>query len=140
MNSEIPKEVFYAKREEVEIKITEFEKVLIKHGNVKETTEEDVADRLRSLTELLEQGLELENGEFAETDIDRYVHGIKVHEEHFEWILNLRIGAEEANTVDNSVYFGTIAVTPDEQRSWFKAHSAWSKSNKYKDLQVKIYI
>jgi hypothetical protein len=31
-------------------------------------------------------------------------------------------------------------VTPDEQRKWFKVHPAWSKSNKYKDLEARIYI
>ncbi|PXV93797.1 DNA invertase Pin-like site-specific DNA recombinase [Lachnotalea glycerini] len=141
MNNEIPKEVFYAKREEVESKIAELERLLIQYGDIKEATAEDVADKLKNLTQVLEQGLELENGEFPENAINKYVYGVKVYEEHFEWILNLQVGAEEeADHVDTPVYFKTITVTPDDQRRWFKAHPAWSKSNKYEDLKVKIYI
>lgn len=39
-----------------------------------------------------EQGLVLKDGEFTEDDIDKYVYGVRVYEDHFEWILNLKIG------------------------------------------------
>jgi hypothetical protein len=29
---------------------------------------------------------------------------------------------------------------PDDEREWFKAHSDWSKSNKYVELEARIYI
>ena len=141
MNNEIPKEVFYAKREGVEGKIIEFERLLLQYGDVKETTAEDMEEKRKNLTRLLKRGVELEDGEFPENVIDKHVYGVKVYCDHFEWILNLRLDAEgEADDVDDPVYLKTITVTPDEQRSWFKAHPAWSKSNKYEDLEVKIYI
>lgn len=30
-----------------------------------------------------------EDGEFTESDIDKYVTGVRVYEDHFEWLLNL---------------------------------------------------
>lgn len=141
MNNEIPKEVFYRKQTEVEEKITELERLLIQYQDVKEATDDDVADKLKNLKRLLEQGLVLENGEFTEADIDKYVYGVRVYEDHFEWILNLKIGAGgELDTIGSPVFFKTITVTPDEERAWFKAHPQWSKSNKYEDLEVRIYI
>lgn len=98
-------------------------------------------DKLRNLSKLLEQGVELENGEFSESVIDRYVYGVQVSKDFFEWVLNLKVGAGgESDTVGTPVYFKTITVTPEDERRWFKAHPAWSKSNKYEDLKVKVYI
>lgn len=103
--------------------------------------DDDVADKLKNLKRLLEQGLVLENGEFTEADIDKHVYGVRVYEDHFEWILNLKIGAGgELDTIGSPVFFKTITVTPDEERAWFKAHPQWSKSNKYENLEVRIYI
>ena len=38
------------------------------------------------------------------------------------------------------IYFKTVTVTPDDEREWFKAHPQWSKSNKYAELEARIYI
>lgn len=36
--------------------------------------------------------------------------------------------------------FKTVTVTPDDERAWFKEHPKWSKSNKYVELEARIYI
>ena len=141
MNNEIQKEVFYRKQMEVEGKIAELERLLIQYQDVKAATDEDVVDKLKNLKKLLEQGLVLENGEFTEADIDRYVYGVRVYEDHFEWIMNLKVGAEgELDTIGSPVLFKTITVTPDDERAWFRAHPQWSKTNKYAELEIRIYI
>lgn len=141
MNNEIPKEVFYRKQMEVERKIAELEQQLLQFQDVKAATEEDVSTKRKDLKKLLEQGLVLENGEFTEADIDKYVYGIRVYEDHFEWMLNLKTDAGgELDSMGSPVYFTTITVTPDDERAWFKAHTQWSKSNKYAELEVRIYI
>ena len=33
-----------------------------------------------------------------------------------------------------------ITVTPDDERAWFKKHPQWSKSNRYAELEVWIFI
>ena len=141
MNNEIPKEIFYRKQMEVEGKIAELERLLIQYQDVKAATDEDVVDKLKNLKRLLERGLVLENGEFTEDDIDKYVYGVRVYEDHFEWILNLKVGAGgELDTIGSPVFFKTITVTSDDERAWFRAHPQWSKSNKYEELEVRIYI
>lgn len=141
MNNEIQKEVFYRKQMEVEGKIAELERRLIQYQDVKAATDEDVVDKLKNLKKLLEQGLVLENGEFTEADIDRYVYGVRVYEDHFEWIMNLKVGAGgELDTIGSPVFFKTITVTPDDERAWFRAHPQWSKTNKYAELEIRIYI
>ena len=114
---------------------------MLQFQDVKAATEEDVSTKRKDLKKLLEQGLVLENGEFTEADIDKYVYGIRVYEEHFEWMLNLKTDAGgELDSMGSPVYFTTITVTPDDERVWFKAHPQWSKSNKYAELEVRIYI
>ena len=39
-----------------------------------------------------------------------------------------------------AVYFTKLTVTPDDERAWFKMHPQWSKSNKYAELEVWIFI
>lgn len=141
MNNEIPKEVFYRKQTEVEQRIAELERQMAQYQDVKAATDEDVSDKLKNLKKLLEQGLVLKDGEFTEDDIDKYVYGVRVYEDHFEWILNLKIGAGgELDSIGSPIFFKTIIVTQDEERAWFKAHPKWSKSNKYEELEVRIYI
>lgn len=84
MNNEISKEVFYTKSEEVENKIGELESSLLQYQNIQEVTEEDMTDKLSNLSKLLAQGVELENGEFSKSAIDKYVYGVKVTEDSFE--------------------------------------------------------
>ncbi len=141
MNNEIPKEVFYRKQIEVERKIAELEQQLLQFQDVKAATDKDVSTKLKNLKNLMEQGFVLENGEFTETDIDKHVYGIRVFEDHFEWMLNLKTDAGgELDSIGSPIYFKTIIVTPDDERAWFKAHPQWSKSNKYTKLEVRIYI
>lgn len=118
MNNEIPKEIFYRKQMEVEGKIAELERLLIQYQDVKAATDEDVVDKLKNLKRLLERGLVLENGEFTEYDIDKYVYGVRVYEDHFEWIMNLKVEAGgELDTIGSPVFFKTITVTPEDERS-----------------------
>lgn len=141
MNNEIPKEVFYRKQTEVEQRMAELERQIAQYQDVKAATDEDVSDKLKNLKKLLEQGLVLRDGEFTEEDIDKYVYGVRVYEDYFEWILNLKIGAGgELDNIGSPIFFKTIMVTQDEERAWFKAHPQWSKSNKYEELEVRIYI
>ena len=141
MNNEIPKEVFYRKQIEVERKIAELEQQLLQFQDVKAATDKDVSTKLKNLKNLMEQGFVLENGEFTETDIDKHVYGIRVFEDHFEWMLNLKTDAGgELDSIGSPIYFKTIIVTPDDERAWFKAHPQWSKSNKYTELKIKVYI
>ena len=59
----------------------------------------------------------------------------------FEWLLNLspdaRGGLDDAGS---PVYFKKITVTPDDERAWFRKHPQWSKSNRYAELEVWIFI
>ena len=38
------------------------------------------------------------------------------------------------------VYFKKITVTPDDERAWFRKHPQWSKSNRYAEMEVWIFI
>ena len=82
-----------------------------------------------------------EDGEFSEEEMDKYVSGVRVYEDRFEWLLNLSPDAGGGlDDAGSPVYFKKITVTPDDEREWFKAHSDWSKSNKYVELEARIYI
>ena len=141
MNNEIPKEVFSRKQQEVEQKIRELEQQMMQYRDVKPATEEDVSGKLEALRRLMAQFTMPEDGEFAESDIDKYVTGVRVYEDHFEWLLNLDTDTRgELDDAGSPVYFKKITVTPDDERAWFKTHSQWSKSNKYVELEARIYI
>ena len=141
MNNEIPKEVFSRKQQEVEQKIKELEQQMLQYRDVKPATEADVNGKLEALRRLMEQFSMPENGEFTESDLDKYVTGVRVYEDHFEWLLNLDTDTRgELDDAGSPVYFKKITVTPDDEREWFKAHSDWSKSNKYVELEARIYI
>ena len=141
MNNEIPKEVFSRKQQEVEERIKELEQQMLQYRDVKPATEADVNGKLEALRRLMEQFSMPEDGEFTESDLDRYVTGVRVYEDHFEWLLNLDTDTHgEPDDAGSPVYFRKITVTPDDEREWFKAHSDWSKSNKYVELEARIYI
>jgi len=89
MNNEIPKEVFSRKQQEVEQRIKELEQQMMQYCDIKPATEADVNGKLESLRRLMEQFSMPEDGEFTESDIDKYVTGVRVYEDHFEWLLNL---------------------------------------------------
>ncbi len=141
MNNEIPKEVFSRKQQEVEKKIAELEQQMMQYGDVKPATEADVSGKLENLQRLMEQPPVPEDGEFSEEDIDKYVFGVRVYEDRFEWLLNLSPEARgELDDAGSPVYFTKLTVTPDDERAWFKMHPQWSKSNKYAELEAWIYI
>ncbi|MDE7176857.1 MAG: recombinase family protein [Lachnospiraceae bacterium] len=141
MNNEIPKEVFSRKQQEVEQKIRELEQQMMQYRDVKPATEADVSGKLEALRRLMAQFTMPEDGEFTESDIDKYVTGVRVYEDHFEWLLNLDTNTRgELDDAGSPVYFKKITVTPDDERAWFKTHSQWSKSNKYAELEARIYI
>ena len=141
MNNEIPKEVFSRKQQEVEKKIAELEQQMMQYGDVKPATEADVSGKLENLQRLMGQPPVPEDGEFSESDIDKYVFGVRVYEDRFEWLLNLSPEARgELDDAGSPVYFTKLTVTPDDERAWFKMHPQWSKSNKYVELEAWIYI
>ena len=141
MNNEIPREVFSRKQQEVEKKIAELEQQMMQYGDVKPATEADVSGKLENLHRLMEQPPVPEDGEFSEEDIDKYVFGVRVYEDRFEWLLNLSPEARgELDDAGSPVYFTKLTVTPDDERAWFKMHPQWSKSNKYVELEAWIYI
>ena len=141
MNNEIPREVFSRKQQEVEKKIAELEQQMMQYGDVKPATEADVSGKLDGLRRLMEQPPLPEDGEFSEEDIDKYVFGVRVYEDRFEWLLNLSPEARgELDDAGSPVYFTKLTVTPDDERAWFRMHPQWSKSNKYAELEAWIYI
>ena len=141
MNNEIPKEVCSRKQQEVEQRIKELEQQMAQYRDVKPATEADVNGKLEALKRLMEQFSMPEDGEFTESDIDKYVFGVRVYEDHFEWLLNLNPDARgELDDAGSPVYFKKLTVTPDDERAWFKAHPQWSKSNRYAELEARIYI
>ena len=141
MNNEIPREVFGRKQQEVEKKIAELEQQMMQYGDVKPATEADVSGKLENLRRLMGQPPVPGDGEFSEEDIDKYVFGVRVYEDRFEWLLNLSPEARgELDDAGSPVYFTKLTVTPDDERAWFRMHPQWSKSNKYAELEAWIYI
>ena len=141
MNNEIPKEVFSRKQQEVGEKIAELEKRMAQYGDVEPATEADVSGKLENLRRLMEQFTMPEDGEFSEEQMDKYVSGVRVYEDRFEWLLNLSPDAGGGlDDAGSPVYFKKITVTPDDERAWFKKHPQWSKSNRYAELEVWIFI
>ena len=141
MNNEIPKEVFSRKQQEVGERIAELEQRMAQYGDVEPATEADVSGKLENLQRLMGQPPVPEDGEFSESDIDKYVFGVRVYEDRFEWLLNLSPEARgELDDAGSPVYFTKLTVTPDDERAWFKMHPQWSKSNKYVELEAWIYI
>ncbi len=114
---------------------------MMQYGDVKPITETDVSGKLDGLRRLMEQPPVPEDGEFSEEDIDKYVFGVRVYEDRFEWLLNLSPEARgELDDAGSPVYFTKLTVTPDDERAWFRMHPQWSKSNKYAELEAWIYI
>ena len=141
MNNEIPREVFSRKQQEVEKKIAELEQQMMQYGDVKPATEADVSGKLDGLQRLMGQFTMPEDGEFSEEEMDKYVSGVRVYEDRFEWLLNLNPDAcGELDDAGSPVYFTKLTVTPDDERAWFKKHPQWSKSNRYAELEVWIFI
>ena len=141
MNNEIPREVFGRKQQEVEKKIAELEQQMMQYGDVKPATEADVSGKLENLQRLMGQSAMPEDGEFSEEEMDKYVSGVRVYEDRFEWLLNLSPDAGGGlDDAGSPVYFKKITVTPDDERAWFRKHPQWSKSNRYAELEVWIFI
>lgn len=140
MNNEIPKEVFSRKQQEVGEKIAELEQRMAQYGDVEPATEADVSGKLENLR-LMGQFSMPEDGEFSEEEMDKYVSGVRVYEDRFEWLLNLSPDAGGGlDDAGSPVYFKKITVTPDDERAWFRKHPQWSKSNRYAELEAWIFI
>ena len=74
-------------------------------------------------------------------EMDKYVSGVRVYEDRFEWLLNLSPDAGGGlDDAGSPVYFKKITVTPDDERAWFRKHPQWSKSNRYAELEAWIFI
>ena len=141
MNNEIPKEVFSRKQQEVGEKIAELEQQMMQYGDVEPATEADVSGKLENLQRLMGQFSMPEDGEFSEEEMDKYVSGVRVYEDRFEWLLNLSPDAGGGlDDAGSPVYFKKITVTPDDERAWFRKHPQWSKSNRYAELEAWIFI
>ena len=141
MNNEIPKEVFSRKQQEVGERIAELEQRMAQYGDVEPATEADVSGKLENLQRLMGQFSMPEDGEFSEEEMDKYVSGVRVYEDRFEWLLNLSPDAGGGlDDAGSPVYFKKITVTPDDERAWFRKHPQWSKSNRYAELEAWIFI
>ena len=106
MNNEIPKEVFSRKQQEVGERIAELEQRMAQYGDVKPATEADVSGKLENLQRLMGQPPVPEDGEFSEEQMDKYVSGVRVYEDRFEWLLNLSPDARgELDDAGSPVYF-----------------------------------
>ncbi len=113
MNNEIPKEVFSRKQQEVGERIAELEQRMAQYGDVEPATEADVSGKLENLQRLMGQFSMPEDGEFSEEEMDRYVSGVRVYEDRFEWLLNLSPDAGGGlDDAGSPVYFKKIMVTP----------------------------
>ena len=62
---------------------------MMQYRDVNPATEADVNGKLKALRRLMEQFSMPEDGEFTESDLDKYVTGVRFYEGHFEWLLNL---------------------------------------------------
>ena len=117
------------------------EQRIAQYGDVEPATEADVSGKLENLRRLMGQSAMPEDGEFSEEEMDRYVSGVRVYEDRFEWLLNLSPDAGGGlDDAGSPVYFKKITVTPDDERAWFRKHPQWSKSNRYAELEVWIFI
>ncbi len=115
--------------------------MMAQYGDVEPATEADVSGKLENLQRLMGQSAMPEDGEFSEGEMDRYVSGVRVYEDRFEWLLNLNPDTcGELDDADFPVYFKKITVTPDDERAWFRKHPQWSKSNRYAELEAWIFI
>ena len=115
--------------------------MMAQYGDVEPATEADVSGKLENLQRLMGQSAMPEDGEFSEGEMDRYVSGVRVYEDRFEWLLNLSPDAGGGlDDAGSPVYFKKITVTPDDERAWFRKHPQWSKSNRYAELEAWIFI
>ncbi len=81
-------------------------------------TEADVNGKLEALQRFMEQFSMPEDRVFATEDIDKYVTGVRVYEDHFEWLLNLDTDTRgELDDACSPVYFKKLTVTPDDERA-----------------------
>ena len=109
MNNEIPREVFSRKQQEVGERIAELEQRMAQYGDVEPATEADVSGKLENLQKLMGQSAMPEDGEFSEDEMDRYVSGVRVYEDRFEWLLNLSPDAGGGlDDAGSPVYFFTL--------------------------------
>ncbi len=94
---------------------------MAQYGDVEPATEADVSGKLENLQKLMGQSAMPEDGEFSEEEMDRYVSGVRVYEDRFEWLLNLSPDAGGGlDDAGSPVYFKKITVTPDDEWAWFK--------------------
>ena len=121
--------------------VRQLEQRMAQYGDVEPATEADVSGKLENLQKLMGQFTMPEDGEFSEEEMDKYVSGVRVYEDRFEWLLNLSPDAGGGlDDAGSPVYFKKITVTPDDERAWFRKHPQWSKSNRYAELEVWIFI
>ena len=121
--------------------VRQLEQRMAQYGDVEPATEADVSGKLENLQRLMGQSAMPEDGEFSEEEMDKYVSGVRVYEDRFEWLLNLSPDAGGGlDDAGSPVYFKKITVTPDDERAWFRKHPQWSKSNRYAELEVWIFI
>ena len=121
--------------------VRQLEQRMAQYGDVEPATEADVSGKLENLQRLMGQSAMPEDGEFSEEEMDRYVSGVRVYEDRFEWLLNLSPDAGGGlDDAGSPVYFKKITVTPDDERAWFRKHPQWSKSNRYAELEAWIFI
>ena len=121
--------------------VRQLEQRMAQYGDVEPATEADVSGKLENLQRLMGQFTMPEDGEFSEEEMDKYVSGVRVYEDRFEWLLNLSPDAGGGlDDAGSPVYFKKITVTPDDERAWFRKHPQWSKSNRYAELEAWIFI
>ena len=121
--------------------VRQLEQRMAQYGDVEPATEADVSGKLENLQKLMGQFTMPEDGEFSEEEMDKYVSGVRVYEDRFEWLLNLSPDAGGGlDDAGSPVYFKKITVTPDDERAWFRKHPQWSKSNRYAELEAWIFI
>ena len=121
--------------------VRQLEQRMAQYGDVEPATEADVSGKLENLQKLMGQFTMPEDGKFSEEEMDKYVSGVRVYEDRFEWLLNLSPDAGGGlDDAGSPVYFKKITVTPDDERAWFRKHPQWSKSNRYAELEVWIFI
>ncbi len=140
MNNEIPKEVFSRKQQEVGERIAELEQRMAQYGDVEPATEADVSGKLENLQKLMGQFSMPEDGEFSEEEMDKYVSGVRVYEDRFEWLLNL--SPDAGGGMDDAVprLFKPEYGPPDDEEGGFGKHAQWSKSQQVRGAGAWIFI